>query len=116
MCQHRALGHPVSLRGNISIDTSDDFFGSRRAIAHGSENQFLALPAVRYVLIDLLIWISDRRPVSAKKDREIWYRAHPFERIKVVAHVTFRRIDQDRTKSDYVVTGKQRAGALVVKA
>src|SRR3977135_4390298 len=71
---------------------------------------------MRDVLIDLLIWIRDRRPVSTKKDRNIWQRAHSLERVEIIAHVAFGRIYQDRAKSDDVVAGDQRAGPIVVKA
>ena len=53
--------------------------------------------------------------MSAEQDRQISERVHTRERVEIVAHVSFRRINQNRAEPDDVIAGNERAGALVVK-
>ena len=54
--------------------------------------------------------------MSAKQDREIAEGAHARERCKVIAHVSFWRIDQHGPIADDVIAGNQRASAFIMEA
>src|SRR2546425_12345085 len=71
---------------------------------------------MRDVFIDLLVGICDRWSMSAKQDRQIAERAHARERCKVIAHVSFWRIDQHGPIADDVIAGNQRASAVIMEA
>ena len=53
--------------------------------------------------------------MTAKDDRQIGQGRMRSSECEIVAHVSFRRIDEDRAKTDDVVAGNQCAGAFLVK-
>src|SRR5260370_31179165 len=71
---------------------------------------------MRDVFINLFIRVRDCRPVSPKQHAEIWELPHSLKRGKIVAHVSFRWIDQHRAKPDNVISGNERPDSLVVEA
>ena len=116
--------HPAtSMRGRVRPPGDKSIshrYALLAAIADGAslitEDQFFALQAMRNVFVNLVVRIGDRRAMAAEQNRQIRQSAHAFQRIKILAHIPFRRVDQNRSVSDDIVAGKQTARAFVVKA
>src|ERR1044072_2882918 len=53
--------------------------------------------------------------MPTKQDRQIRQRAHAVERVEIVAHIAFRRINQHGTDAEDVIAGQKRAAICVVK-
>ena len=72
MGKHRAFGHRVGFRGNVSINLRNNLLRICRARPDGRQNVLLAFEAVRNVLVQLSVGRGNGGAVTAKQNREIW--------------------------------------------
>src|SRR6185295_3499334 len=115
MRDHGTFGHSVCFWRNVGVDRPDDFCWLCNTRLNCRKNVLLALEPVIYVLVEFSVRSGDCRSVAAKQNRQVRKRTQALECFHIIDHVSFGRVNQDRAKTENIISGQKNSSIGIVK-